>query len=127
MACRDRTLLIVDDNPVNLAVLEELFADDYGLYRASTGAEAVVMALAVRPDLVLLDVMMPVMDGYEVCRRLRAEPTLRGLKVVMVSAKALPMEQRQGLEASADDYVTKPFDPLSLRTKVRDHLLPSAD
>ncbi len=86
-------ILAVDDNPTNLAVLEDLLADDYDLRTAATGDEALQCAPAFRPDLILLDIMMPGIDGYETCRRLRAESDLRHTKIVMVSAKAMATER----------------------------------
>ena len=112
-------ILAVDDNPTNLVVLEELLADDYEIRIATTGEEALQCAPAFRPDLILLDIMMPGIDGYETCRRLRAESDLRHTKIVMVSAKAMATERLKGYEAGADDYITKPFDVTEMLAKVR--------
>jgi signal transduction histidine kinase len=112
------TILAVDDNPTNLAILEEMLGEDYEVETATSGAEALDAAGRFRPSLVLLDVMMPEMSGYEVCRRMREDPRLRGTKIIMVSAKALLSERLEGYEAGADDYVTKPFEADELLFKV---------
>ena len=112
-------ILIVDDDPMNLSILEILLSDDYTLVRARSGEEALAQAKSERPDLVLLDVMMPGIDGYEACRLMRAEPELKKMRIVLVSAKAMPSERLRGFEAGADDYVTKPFDHDELMAKIR--------
>jgi signal transduction histidine kinase len=112
-------ILIVDDNSLNICIFEEILAEDYELIRASSGEEALEILKTYCPDLVLLDIMMPGIDGYETCRRLRADPVLRFVKVVLVSAKALTTERLQGYEAGADDYITKPFAPEELEAKVK--------
>lgn len=112
-------ILIVDDNPSNIFVLEEMLRDDYHIETAESGEEALEIAPDFLPDLVLLDIMMPGIDGYETCRRLREDVSLEGMKIVMVSAKAMKSERLQGYEVGADDYVTKPFDEDELLAKVR--------
>ncbi|MDH3598060.1 MAG: hybrid sensor histidine kinase/response regulator [Candidatus Tectomicrobia bacterium] len=121
MTLHDR-ILIVDDHPGNVEILEDILADDYPLATASSGEDALILARTFRPALILLDIMMPGMDGYDTCRRLREMPTLRHTKIVMVSAKAMVNERLYGYEAGADDYVTKPFDLDELRAKVRVYL-----
>ncbi len=115
-------ILIVDDHPNNVMILEDVLGDDYILATAATGEEALTLAETFRPALVLLDIMMPGIDGYETCRRLRASPSLRHTKIMMVSAKSMVAERLEGYEAGADDYVTKPFDFEELREKVRVYL-----
>jgi signal transduction histidine kinase len=121
MACQHR-ILIVDDHPSNVALLEELLGDDYQVQTAASGEDALAVAPAFQPDLVLLDIMMPGLGGYETCRRIRAHPALRTTKVLMVSAKALVSERLHGYEAGADDYITKPFDAGELLAKVQVYL-----
>lgn len=112
-------ILAVDDDPTNLEILEELFCDDYDLTLASSGEEALRAVVDHVPDIVLLDVMMPGIDGYETCRRLRALPGGRSAKVLLVSARAMPEDCIRGYEAGADDYVCKPFVHEELQAKVR--------
>lgn len=115
-------ILIVDDHPTNIAILEEMLEADYLLETATSGADALAIAPAFYPDMILLDVMMPGLDGYETCRRLRTCPGLQHAKIIMVSAKTLVDERLQGYAAGADDYVTKPFEQEELLAKVRVYL-----
>ena len=119
---RQSRILLVDDNPTNLAILEEMLDDEYRWEAATSGEEALEIAPDFQPDLILLDVMMPGINGYETCRRIRANPALRNVKIVMVSAKALVSERLEGYDAGADDYLTKPFDEKELLAKVRVYL-----
>ncbi|MGH9361080.1 MAG: response regulator, partial [Thermoanaerobaculia bacterium] len=112
-------ILVVDDDPINVCILEEILAEQYELATAGNGEEALEKAPAFKPDLVLLDIMMPGIDGYEVCRRLKSNPRLRDAKVILVSAKAMLSERLEGYESGADDYLTKPFDDAELMAKVR--------
>src|SRR5712691_2859157 len=115
-------ILIVDDHPINIAILEELLGETYQLAVATSGEEALDIAVAFHPALILLDIMMPGINGYETCRRLRAIPALSTCKIIMVSAKAMVSERLHGYEAGADDYVTKPFDAQEFLAKVRVYL-----
>jgi two-component system, sensor histidine kinase and response regulator len=115
-------ILIVDDHPINIAILEELLGDTYELAVATSGEEALSIAVEFHPALILLDIMMPGINGYETCRRLRAIPALCTCKIIMVSAKAMVSERLHGYEAGADDYVTKPFDAEEFLAKVRVYL-----
>jgi CheY-like chemotaxis protein len=105
-----KKVLIVDDNQTNLRILEEVLAGDYRLRFANNGVEALRMASDFQPSIILLDVMMPKMDGLTVCRRLRQLPGLRDAVIIMMSAKAMPSEQAAGIDAGANAYLTKPFD-----------------
>lgn len=116
---RHHKILAVDDDPLNLEIIEELFAEEYTLTTASSGPEALEIAEKLRPDLVLLDIMMPGMDGYEVCKRIRSRETLKYTKVLLVSAKAMVSERLKGYESGADDYIVKPFDHAELGAKLR--------
>ena len=115
-------ILAVDDNPDNIDILEEILEDDYELATASSGEEALKIASDFKPALILLDIMMDGIDGYEVCRQIRATQTLSYTKVIMVSAKSDVDDRLQGYEVGADDYVTKPFDEDELLAKVRVYL-----
>lgn len=110
----NKKVLVVDDNPVNLGILDEMLSGDYQLSFACSGEEALKVADRIRPAVILLDVMMPGMDGLETCRRFRQSIHLNDTAIVMVSAKALPSEQAAGLAAGATDYLTKPFDEVDL-------------
>ncbi len=111
-------ILVVDDNATNIAVLQEILTE-YDVACASTGAEALRVAEAYKPDLILMDVMMPELNGYDACRQIRDNPALRYVKVIITSAKAMDSERLQGYEAGADDYITKPFNDDELLAKVR--------
>src|SRR3954471_19835533 len=118
------TILVIDDNPINLGILEEILAGEYRLKFAQNGQQAIQIAEECRPAIVLLDVMMPGMDGLEICRRLRETPGLNHTVIIMVSAKAMPSERSAGLRAGADDYITKPFDEVDLLQVIRCYLKP---
>jgi CheY-like chemotaxis protein len=114
-----KRILVVDDRQVNLDILEEILASDYRLKFARTGGEAVEIASKFQPDAVLLDVMLPDVDGLAVCQRLRQLPGLSEAAIIMVSAKALPSEEAEGMRSGADAYVTKPFDENDLLELLR--------
>ncbi|NJN65962.1 MAG: response regulator [Chloroflexaceae bacterium] len=114
------TVLIVDDEPTGRETMEALLiGHGYHLVFASNGPEALAQAVQLTPDLILLDVMMPVMDGFEVCRRLRADPVLAEVPVVMVTALDDQESRLRGIEAGADDFISKPFHRAELRARVR--------
>jgi two-component system, cell cycle response regulator len=113
-------ILIVDDVPANTRLLEaRLSAESYQAASARDGFEALRMARDWQPDLILLDVMMPGMDGFECCRRLKDDPTTLHIPVVMVTALGDPAERLRGLEAGADDFLTKPVEYETLMARVR--------
>jgi PAS domain S-box-containing protein len=114
------TILIVDDDPGARQTLEALlFAEGYELAFASNGSESLTKAAELTPDLILLDVMMPDTDGFEVCRQLRTNPQLAEVPVIMVTALDDRDSRLQGIEAGADDFISKPFDRAELRARVR--------
>ncbi|MFP4155492.1 MAG: response regulator [Halothiobacillaceae bacterium] len=117
------TLLIVDDEPTNLAVLSELLRAEYRI-RAARSGEAALDAIrrAPVPDLVLLDVMMPGMDGYAVLARLRADPELARIPVIFLTALGAAEDEERGLLAGAVDYITKPIKPAVVRARVKSQL-----
>lgn len=116
---KKQTILAVDDNELNLDILEEILAEDYDLSMAGSGEQALEMMSQSVPDLVLLDIMMPGISGYETCRRIKADAAMSQAKVILVSAKAMISERLEGYEVGADDYLTKPFEPDELLAKVR--------
>lgn len=113
-------ILVVDDHEINLATIEAIFASvDYELSFVMRGDEVCGEILRFEPDLVLLDVMMPGMDGYEVCRAIRANPAIAAVPVVMVTALNDRQSRIAGIEAGADDFISKPFSAEELRVRVR--------
>lgn len=112
-------ILAVDDDPVDITNLRKLLGKDYDLKTATTGEQALVIAAEFQPDIILLDNMMPGLDGREVCRHIRADMALRHTKIIMVSGKSLVCERVQAYQAGADDYITKPFDYKELSARVR--------
>ena len=113
-------VLVVDDIPVNVRLLEaKLSAEYYDVVTASSGTEAFEMIKSAPPDIVLLDVMMPEMDGFEVCRRIKAEPATALLPVIMVTALNEQSDRITGLEAGADDFLTKPVRDMALFARLR--------
>jgi len=113
------TILVVDDDPVIQKLLSVNFEmEGYRVVTASDGLDGLAQVEAVNPDIILLDVMMPRMDGLTVARKLKSDPSTKGIPIVLLSAKAQSTDIQLGLEAGADDYITKPFDPLELLDKV---------
>jgi putative two-component system response regulator len=112
-------VLIVDDNPTNVDILRRLLRKEYQLDTASCGHECLAKMAVFRPQLVLLDIMMPGLDGYEVCRRIKGSAIGEFVQVILVSGKGTPAERVKGYESQADDYVVKPFDHDELLSKVR--------
>jgi signal transduction histidine kinase len=116
-------ILIVDDEPANIKVMGALLKDDYKLVIATSGPEALECAQAeVPPDLILLDIIMPGMDGYEVCRRLKSDKKTRDIPVIFSTAMSGEEDEAKGLELGAVDYVTKPFSPAVVKARVKTHL-----
>ncbi|MDP9331389.1 MAG: response regulator [Actinomycetota bacterium] len=114
------TILVVDDDPDIARFVEvNLRSAGYDVSVASDGAEALEKASDMRPDLVLLDVMMPRIDGFEVAQRLRKNPQTANTSIIMLTAKALSADKVTGLQSGADDYIIKPFDPIELLARVK--------
>ena len=113
-------ILVVDDVPANVKLLEaRLSAEYFDVTTASNGAEALAICGRAECDIVLLDVMMPDMDGFEVCRRLKSDPATHYIPVVMITALDSPADRVRGLEAGADDFLTKPVSDVVLLARVR--------
>ena len=122
-----RRVLIVDDEPNIVTSLEFLMrGDDYEVRVARNGEEALQLAESFRPDIVVLDVMMPHRSGFEVCQKIRENPVLGDVKIVMLTAKGRDVEKEKGLDLGANAYVTKPFSTKELMNTVRG-LLPRSE
>jgi len=118
-ASRKPRVLIVDDDPLIRDLVRAVLEDaSYDLDEASSGEEALRVAARRPPDVVLLDVMMPGLDGFEVAERMKQDAELRDAVVIMLTAKDAPEDRRRGLDAGADEYFTKPFSPLELLTTI---------
>jgi putative two-component system response regulator len=120
---RDATVLVVDDTPQNLALMRDLLQEHYQVKLAPNGARALRIATATPPDLILLDIMMPDMDGYEVCRQLKAQPLTRDIPVIFLTARSEHDDEQMGLDLGAVDYIIKPISPPIVEARVRNHLL----
>ena len=119
-----KMVLIVDDTPTNLGVISGALKDLYKTKVATDGQKALALAMAAdKPDLILLDVRMPGMDGYEVCSRLKADPATREIPVIFLTGQTSPDDETRGFEVGAVDYVHKPFSPAVVRARVRSHIL----
>jgi len=115
-----QSILVVDDDPIIARLLEiELLSAGYEVGLASSGEQALEVAQGKRPDLILLDVLMPGMDGFEVARRLRADPRTLPVSIIMLTATGLSANRLEGLNAGADDYIVKPFDTPELLARVK--------
>jgi DNA-binding response OmpR family regulator len=116
---RQRTVLVVDDDPVILRLLEVNFEmEGFTVRMASDGQEGLDSAQAERPDIIVSDVMMPKLSGLELVAGIKADPSTASIPVILLSAKAQAADIQAGLDAGADDYVTKPFEPLELVDRV---------
>jgi len=115
----DYKILIVDDDPMNIDILMDDLEDLYTLRSAVSGEEALLIIPEFHPDLILLDIMMSGIDGYEVCRRIRADECYNSIKIILISGRAMENERQKGYAVGADDYVTKPFEVEELVQKIR--------
>ncbi len=118
-----RKILIVDDEVYILHILDfSLGAEGFEVITAADGEEALEKARTEKPDLVVLDVMMPKVDGFEACRRLKNDPETRELPVILLTAKGREVDRKMGIEVGADDYMVKPFSPSKLIQKIESFL-----
>jgi len=122
MTNRQPRLLVVDDQPANIQALYQAFSADHQVLMATSGEQALKIAMTKQPDLVLLDVMMPGMDGHEVCHRLKAEESTRGIPVIFVTAHDDEASETLGLEMGAVDFISKPVNPKIVRARVKTQL-----
>ncbi len=119
---RPQKILIVDDTTENIKILTGLLRDAYSIFFAKDGRSALKLAKSKQPDLILLDIVMPEMDGFEVCRALQADPETSEIPVIFVSARGEEGDETRGFEAGAVDYIIKPFSPPIVKARVKTHL-----
>lgn len=123
MTTENYTILVVDDEPSNIAILSEILSDNYKVTAATNGAKAIQHCFSGKiPDLILLDVIMPEMDGYAVCKTLKNDPRTRNIPILFVTAKSSIEDEKLGLELGAIDYIRKPFSPPVILQRVKNHL-----
>lgn len=116
-------LLLVDDQPVNIRVLHELFREECEIFMATDGEQALQSCRTILPDLVLLDVHMEGLDGHEVCRRLKNDPDTRDIPIIFVTAQGEEQDEVLGFELGAVDFIVKPINPVIVKARVRNHLM----
>jgi two-component system cell cycle response regulator DivK len=120
-----KRVLVVEDQEDNRRILRDLFGSvGYDVREATTGEEGVAAAAGVRPDIILMDVQLPGIDGYEATRRIKADPALSAVPLIMVTSYALSGDDVRARAAGADGYISKPYSPRALLAKVREHLGP---
>ena len=116
-------ILVVEDQADNRRILRDLLSSvGYEILEAVTGDEAVTVAATQRPDLILMDIQLPGLDGHEATRRIKANPALRHIPIIVVTSYALSGDEAKAREAGCDGYVAKPFSPRELLAKIRQHL-----
>ena len=119
-----KSILIVDDTPINIGVISGALKDSFATKVATSGQKALAIASGKeKPDLILLDIMMPEMDGYEVCRRLKANPDTRDIPVIFLTSQTEAEDETKGFEVGAVDYIHKPFSAAVVKARVRTHLM----
>ena len=121
-----KKILAVDDDPTCLEIIKEALSEHYELRTASTGKEVLEIAPKFIPDLIMLDIMMPGIDGYEVCQRLREDLDFKSTPIIMVTAKTKSEEMIEGMKAGAEDYITKPFEVEDLMESI-EFFFPSSE
>ena len=119
----NRCILVVEDQEDNRRILRDLLTNSgYNLVEAEDGAQALTMAQYKRPDLILMDVQIPVLDGYEVTRRLKADPELRAIPIIVVTSYALSGDESKARAAGCNGYVSKPYSTRQLLAKIREYV-----
>ncbi|MCZ7358067.1 MAG: response regulator [Candidatus Methanoperedens sp.] len=116
---KKQKVLIVDDEPLNIELMEGILSKDYEVIKASSGIEALIKVEKTLPDLILLDVMMPNMNGYSVCKNLKSSNKTKSIPVVMITALKEHEDKMKAIEAGADDFVSKPIEIRELGVKLR--------
>ncbi|WP_329603124.1 diguanylate cyclase [Undibacterium baiyunense] len=116
-------LLVVDDQAANIQVLYQILSHDYQVLMATSGAQALALCASKQPDLVLLDLIMPEMDGYQVCQRLKADSITRDIPVIFITAQTDESAEEKGLDLGAVDFISKPINPRIVRARIKTHLI----
>ena len=111
-------LLVVDDEPTNVQILYELFQDSCEVCMATNGTDALLFCQKSKPDLILLDVVMPEVDGYAVCEKLKSDPLTQNIPVIFITGQTDPIEEARGFAAGAVDFITKPFHAKVVKARV---------
>lgn len=120
-----KRILVIEDQEDNRQIVRDLVtASGYEFIEATTGEEGLAVAARERPDLILMDIQLPGIDGYEVTRRIKADPKLRHIPIIAVTSYALSGDDKKAFAAGCDGYVTKPFSPRLLLAKIREYLPP---
>jgi two-component system cell cycle response regulator DivK len=118
-------ILVIEDHEENRRILRDLLTSaGYALLEATTGEDGVRLAGEARPDLILMDIQLPGVDGYEATRRIKGDPALRAIPIIAVTSYALSGDDQKAMQAGCDAYVTKPFSPRALLAKIREFLAP---
>ena len=118
-----KRILVVEDQEDNRQIIRDMLAGtDYEIIEAENGEEALAAVSKQRPDLILMDVQLPIMDGYEAARRIKADPALRSIPIIAVTSYALSGEDKRARAAGCDDYVAKPYSPRQLLAKIQQYL-----
>lgn len=116
------SVLIVDDLPANIRILSASLEGDYSVFFALNGNDALAQVKKIRPDLILLDIIMPGMSGFDVCRRLKEDQDVSDIPVIFITALDQPEEEKEGLKLGAADYISKPFNPDIVHLRVSNHI-----
>lgn len=115
-------ILVVDDTPINIEILTDILADDYNVRFAKSGEIALKLAKKFLPDLILLDVVMPEMDGFEVCKKLKESPVTKNIPIIFVTANSQETDEAKGFKFGATDYISKPVSPVIVKARVKTQL-----
>jgi two-component system, cell cycle response regulator DivK len=118
-----KRILVVEDQEDNRRILRDLLTNDgFDMVEAENGEEAIASAQASRPDLILMDIQLPILDGYEATRRIKADPDLKSIPIIVVTSYALSGDEEKARLAGCDDYVAKPFSPRQLLAKIKEYV-----
>jgi two-component system cell cycle response regulator DivK len=117
-----RRILLVEDEEDNMQILRDLLGSDYEITEAENGESALAAVARQPPDLILMDIQLPIMDGYEATRRLKADPALQSIPIIAITSYALGEDEKRAKAAGCDDFVAKPYSPRLLLAKIRERL-----